>query len=75
MKSAILTKSKEPLEIADINLPEKLDVGQVQVKIHYSGICGDGLDYHDNILYIFPAFRIFSNLAVDINNMDAIFII
>ncbi len=40
MKSAILTNSKEPLEIADINLPAILDVGQVQVKIHYSGICG-----------------------------------
>ena len=40
MKSAILTKSKNPLVVEDIHLPEKLDAGQVQVKLHYSGICG-----------------------------------
>ena len=40
MKSAILTESKNPLVVADIDLPEKLDAGQVHVKLHYSGICG-----------------------------------
>jgi S-(hydroxymethyl)glutathione dehydrogenase/alcohol dehydrogenase len=40
MKSAILTESKEPLVVTDIDLPEKLDAGQVHVKLHYSGICG-----------------------------------
>ena len=49
MKSAILTNSKEPLEIADINLPAKLDVGQVQVKIHYSGICGAQINEIDAV--------------------------
>jgi S-(hydroxymethyl)glutathione dehydrogenase/alcohol dehydrogenase len=40
MKAAILTKSKKPLVVADIDLPNKLDFGQVLVKLHYSGICG-----------------------------------
>ncbi len=39
-KAAILVESHKPLKIAEINLPEKLDFGQVLVKIHYSGICG-----------------------------------
>ena len=40
MKSAILTESKKPLVIADIELPKELEFGQVQVKLFYSGICG-----------------------------------
>jgi len=40
MKAAILVESKKPLVVADIDLPGKLDAGQVQVKLHYSGICG-----------------------------------
>ena len=40
MKSAILTESKKPLVVADIDLPDKLDAGQVLVKLHFSGICG-----------------------------------
>jgi S-(hydroxymethyl)glutathione dehydrogenase/alcohol dehydrogenase len=40
MKSAILTESKKPLVIADIELPKNLEFGQVQVKLFYSGICG-----------------------------------
>ena len=40
MKAAILTQSKQPLEVAEIDLPETLDFGQVLVKIHFSGICG-----------------------------------
>ena len=40
MKAAILVEQKKPLEIAEIELPDSLDVGQVLVKIHYSGICG-----------------------------------
>jgi S-(hydroxymethyl)glutathione dehydrogenase/alcohol dehydrogenase len=40
MKAAILAESKKPLVVADIELPEKLDAGQVLVKLHYSGICG-----------------------------------
>lgn len=40
MKAAILTELKKPLTIAEIDMPETLAVGQVLVKIHYSGICG-----------------------------------
>jgi S-(hydroxymethyl)glutathione dehydrogenase/alcohol dehydrogenase len=40
MKAAVLTEIKSPLQILEITLPEKLEVGQVLVKIHFSGICG-----------------------------------
>lgn len=43
MKAAILTELKAPLVIAEVGLPETLAVGQVLVKIHYSGICGSQL--------------------------------
>ena len=39
-KAAILRSQNEPLIIDDIELPEKLDIGQVFVKVHVSGICG-----------------------------------
>jgi len=39
-KAAILTESHKPLVVDEIDLPDKLDCGQVLVKIHYSGICG-----------------------------------
>jgi S-(hydroxymethyl)glutathione dehydrogenase/alcohol dehydrogenase len=37
------------LIVADINLPEKLDVGQVLVKLHYSGICGAQINEIDAV--------------------------
>ena len=40
MKAAILAESKKPLVVAEIELPEVLECGQVLVQIHYSGICG-----------------------------------
>src|SRR5436189_3949172 len=40
MKAAVLVNTKAPLEVAELDLPEELTVGQVLVKIHYSGICG-----------------------------------
>ena len=43
MRAAILVELKKPLVIAEVDLPETLDVGQVLVKIHYSGICGSQL--------------------------------
>jgi S-(hydroxymethyl)glutathione dehydrogenase / alcohol dehydrogenase len=43
MKAAILVEQRKPLVIDQVELPEKLDVGQVLVKIHYSGICGSQL--------------------------------
>ncbi len=43
MKAAILFEQKKPLVIDEVELPQSLDVGQVLVKVHYSGICGSQL--------------------------------
>lgn len=43
MKAAVLTELRAPLVIADLEMPSKLAVGQVLVKIHVSGICGSQL--------------------------------
>ncbi|MDX8413696.1 MAG: zinc-binding dehydrogenase [Mariprofundales bacterium] len=43
MKAAILTELNKPLTLAELTMPEALAVGQVLVKIHYSGICGSQL--------------------------------
>ena len=39
MKAAILEAQNQPLVVAEVDVPE-LDVGQVLVKVAYSGICG-----------------------------------
>ena len=44
MKSAILVESKKPLIVADVELPTKLEFGQVLVKVYYSGLCGAQLN-------------------------------
>jgi len=41
--AAILVEQNQPLEIEYIQFPEELEVGQVLVKLHYSGICGSQL--------------------------------
>lgn len=43
MRAAILTELRAPLVIDEIELPPALDVGQVLVEVHYSGICGSQL--------------------------------
>ena len=43
MKAAILVEQKKPLVIDEVELPKSLDVGQVLVKVKYSGICGSQL--------------------------------
>jgi S-(hydroxymethyl)glutathione dehydrogenase/alcohol dehydrogenase len=43
MKASILVEQRKPLVIDEIELPNTLDIGQVLVKIHYSGICGSQL--------------------------------
>lgn len=43
-KAAILAKSREPLIVEEIELPETLDVGQVLVKVLYTTICGAQLN-------------------------------
>lgn len=40
MKAAILVEQRKPLIIDEVELPQALEVGQVLVKIYYSGICG-----------------------------------
>lgn len=40
IKAAILVKNHAPLELAEIESPERLRYGQVLVKVQYSGICG-----------------------------------
>ena len=39
-KAAMLAKSREPLIVDEIELPDALDVGQVLVKMLYTTICG-----------------------------------
>ena len=43
MKAAILVEQRKPLVIDDVQLPASLAVGQVLVKVHFSGICGSQL--------------------------------
>jgi len=43
MLAAILVEQNKPLVIDRITLPDKLDYGQVLVKVLYSGICGSQL--------------------------------
>ena len=49
MRAAILVNSKKPLIVEDINLPIHLDVGQVLVKLQYSGICGAQINEIDAV--------------------------
>ncbi len=39
-KAAVLDELNKPLAIVDLEIPSTLSIGQVLVKIHYSGICG-----------------------------------
>lgn len=49
MKAAILVEQRKPLIVGEIELPQTLEVGQVLVKIHYSGICGSQLGEIDGV--------------------------
>lgn len=49
MKAAILVEQKQPLMVDDIELPQSLEVGQVLVKVHFSGICGSQLGEIDGV--------------------------
>jgi S-(hydroxymethyl)glutathione dehydrogenase/alcohol dehydrogenase len=44
MKAAILVETKQPLIVAEIDLPRELKYGQVLVKVHYSSICGSQIN-------------------------------
>ena len=43
MKAAILYELRQPLVIDEVQLPQVLEIGQVLVKVHFSGICGSQL--------------------------------
>ncbi len=49
MKAAILFKSKHDLRVENIELPKKLNFGQVLVKVFYSGICGAQINEIDAV--------------------------
>lgn len=49
MKAAILVEQKQPLVIADIKLPDKLEYGQLLVQVRYSGICGSQIGEIDGV--------------------------
>lgn len=40
MKAAILARLNDPLIVDEVELPDRLEMGQVLVKVAYSGICG-----------------------------------
>lgn len=48
-QAAILVAQGKPLEVAEIELPTALDVGQVLVEFAYSGICGSQLGEIDGV--------------------------
>jgi S-(hydroxymethyl)glutathione dehydrogenase/alcohol dehydrogenase len=48
-RAAILVEQNKDLVIGEIQLPNALDVGQVLVKIRYSGICGSQLGEIDGV--------------------------
>ena len=49
MKAAVLVTQRSELRVMDLYLPKKLDVGQVLVKVEYSGICGSQIGEIDGV--------------------------
>lgn len=49
MKAAILVEQNKPLVVDEIELPEKLEYGQVLVKVICSGICGSQIGEIDGV--------------------------
>jgi S-(hydroxymethyl)glutathione dehydrogenase/alcohol dehydrogenase len=48
-RAAILVAQRRPLELAEIELPSKLERGQVLVRVLYSGLCGSQLGEIDGV--------------------------
>src|SRR5215469_5597471 len=48
-RAAILARSREPLVVDEIDLPQALDAGQVLVKVLYTSICGAQLNEIDAV--------------------------
>ena len=49
LKAAILVEQRKPLIIENLKLPEVLEIGQVLVKVHTSGICGSQIGEIDGV--------------------------
>ena len=49
MQAAVLTELRAPLQLVELTLPETLAVGQVLVKVHFSGVCGSQLGEIDGV--------------------------
>lgn len=49
MRAAILVEQQKPLVVDEIDLPAQLEIGQVLVKVNYSGICGSQLGEIDGV--------------------------
>ena len=49
MQAAILVELRKPLVVDEVRLPSSLQVGQVLVKLAYSGICGSQLGEIDGV--------------------------
>src|SRR5215467_4804175 len=47
MQAAILAAQRQPLVVDEVGLPERLEFGQVLVRVVYSGICGAQLNEID----------------------------
>ena len=47
--AAILVEQRSPLVIDEVGLPTALDVGQVLVRLYYSGICGSQIGEIDGV--------------------------
>lgn len=48
-KAAVLTKLKKELEIINLEIPQKLNYGQILVKMNYSSICGSQIGEIDGV--------------------------
>ena len=48
-RAAILVQQAQPLVVDEIELPKRLDTGQVLVELAFSGICGSQLGEIDGV--------------------------
>lgn len=49
MKAAVLQKSNAELVVGEVRAPDRLDYGQVRVRVHYSGLCGSQIGEIDAV--------------------------
>jgi S-(hydroxymethyl)glutathione dehydrogenase/alcohol dehydrogenase len=49
MRAAILASLREPLVLDDVDPPDELSVGQVRVRVAFSGVCGSQLGEIDGV--------------------------